>query len=243
MNRCKYIPILLAGTMLLFASACSSTRTATSPMPQLTPPPTAEAPDPGANPGSLFNDAEADFLFSDNRARKVGDIVLVNIVENTKGKNKADTTAQRDSGIKLGVSSFFNKDKIGIIPFTGANILGMKGNTGATNLVEASSVTSLKGKGETTRESTVTATVASRVVRLLPGGVMQVEGARETKVNDETQILVVRGLVRSQDIGPDNSVPSTYLADARIEYYGKGVIADKQRPGWLTRILENVWPF
>ena len=54
---------------------------------------------------------------------------------------------------------------------------------------------------------------------------------------------MVRGLVRSQDIGPDNAVPSTYLADARIEYYGKGVIADKQRPGWLTRILENVWPF
>jgi flagellar L-ring protein FlgH len=243
MNRSRYILLLLAGAMLLFATACSSTRTATSPMPALTPPPLAEAPDPVANPGSLYNDAEADFLFSDNRARKVGDIVLVNIVENTKGKNKADTTAQRDSSIGLGVNSFFNKDKIGLIPFAGANILGMKGNTGSTKLVEASSISALKGKGETTRESTVTATVASRVVRLLPGGVMQVEGARETKVNDETQILVVRGLVRSQDIGPDNAVPSTYLADARIEYYGKGVIADKQRPGWLTRILENVWPF
>ena len=116
-------------------------------MPQLTPPPPSEAPDPVANPGSLYSDAEADFLFSDNRARKVGDIVLVNIVENTKGKNKADTTAERDSNIALGVSSFFNKDKIGLIPFTGANILGMKGNTGSTNLVEASSVTGPQGQG------------------------------------------------------------------------------------------------
>lgn len=72
---------------------------------------------------------------------------------------------------------------------------------------------------------------------------MQVEGAREIRVNEENQIIAVRGLVRPRDIQADNTVPSSYLADARIEYFGQGVLADKNRPGWLTRILDNVWPF
>jgi flagellar L-ring protein precursor FlgH len=70
-----------------------------------------------------------------------------------------------------------------------------------------------------------------------------VEGGREVRVNDETQIVVVRGIIRSRDIGPDNSIASTAMADARIELYGQGVLADKQKPGWLTRILDNMWPF
>jgi flagellar L-ring protein precursor FlgH len=78
---------------------------------------------------------------------------------------------------------------------------------------------------------------------MLPGRVMQVEGARRIRVNNETQILVVRGLVRQRDIAADNTVSSTALAEAQIEVYGEGVLADKQRPGWMTRVLDNIWPF
>ena len=77
----------------------------------------------------------------------------------------------------------------------------------------------------------------------MPGGAMQIEGARETKVNNETQYLVVRGIVRSVDVAADNSVTSNRIADAHIAYYGEGVIADKTKPGWLTRLLDNLWPF
>ncbi len=84
----------------------------------------------------------------------------------------------------------------------------------------------------------------------LPGGVHPARRgdadrgrARETRVNDENQIIVVKGLVRPTDIDPDNSVPSTALADCKIEYYGEGVLADRQKPGWLSRLLDNVWPF
>ncbi|MBU1610573.1 MAG: flagellar basal body L-ring protein FlgH, partial [Proteobacteria bacterium] len=73
--------------------------------------------------------------------------------------------------------------------------------------------------------------------------VMQVEGARRIRVNNETQILIVRGLVRQRDIAADNTVNSSSLAEADIEVYGEGVLADKQRPGWMTRILDHVWPF
>jgi flagellar L-ring protein precursor FlgH len=72
---------------------------------------------------------------------------------------------------------------------------------------------------------------------------MQVQGAREIKVNDETQYMVVTGLIRQRDIDSDNSILSTQMADSRIDYYGKGVLADKQKSGWLTRLLDIVWPF
>jgi flagellar L-ring protein precursor FlgH len=109
--------------------------------------------------------------------------------------------------------------------------------------VKSSSASSHKATGETKQESTLTATVATRVIRLLPGKVMQVEGARQIRINAETQILVVRGLVRQRDIDSKNTVPSTSLADARIEVYGQGELSDKQRSGWLSRLLNNVWPF
>ena len=72
---------------------------------------------------------------------------------------------------------------------------------------------------------------------------MEVVGARETRVNGETQIVVVQGVVRARDIDADNTILSTSMAEARIELYGEGVLAEKQRQGWLGRILDNVWPF
>ena len=97
---------------------------------------------------------------------------------------------------------------------------------GATPLVNTSTAEKFQSKGETKRESTVTASIGCRIVNVLPGGVMQVEGARQTRVNNENQIIVVKGLVRPIDVGPSNTVASTQLADCQIEYYGEGVLAE-----------------
>jgi flagellar L-ring protein precursor FlgH len=78
---------------------------------------------------------------------------------------------------------------------------------------------------------------------VLPNGNVTIYGKREMKVNNELQRITVSGIIRPEDIGADNRVKSTYLADARIEYSGEGVIADKQSPGWGIRILDKVWPF
>ncbi len=109
--------------------------------------------------------------------------------------------------------------------------------------VGASSVSNFVSTGETKQETSLTTTVAARVIRMLPGKVMQVEGARQIRINAETQILVVRGLVRQRDIDSKNTVASSALADAKIEVYGQGMLTDKQRAGWLSRLLDNVWPF
>lgn len=238
---CQKGPILMliSLALLLGTYACAPARTQSSAMPLLTqgvdiPPP------PEQNPGSLFNPASAELLFADNRARRVGDIVMVDIVENTEARNKATTDTSRDSSIDMGIAHLMNQSVINsLVPAMGIS----RDQFGETPLVRASSSSEFKGDGETKRESTVKATIGARVVRVLNGGVLQVEGAREIRVNNETQIIVLRGLVRSTDIGPDNTIPSTHMADATIEFYGMGILADKQRPGWLTRILENIWPF
>ena len=176
----------------------------------------ANGPD---NPGSLFAASEQDTLFSDSRARRVGDIVVVKLVENTKAQNKAETTANKKGANDYQVGALMGQGSHGFIPFLGL---------GPTNRVGTPAVTT---------------SLAARVIRVLPGGLLQIEGAREIRVNEETEYMVVRGMVRAKDVSADNSVLSTQIADASIEYYGRGVLADKQKPGWFTRLMDNIWPF
>lgn len=206
------------------------------PMPILTPP-VYEEQDPAANPGSLFDTNRSEFLFDDNRASRVGDIVMVNVAESTTSSLKSDTTADKENTFNNSVTAMPETGLIGSVPLAGS--LGAQAglSIGATQSSE------FEGSGETSQEASFTASVATRIVRRLPGNLLQVEGARRIRVNHETQFLVVRGLVRQRDIDSDNSISSKNLAEAQIEIYGQGVLADKQRPGWLSRILDNVFPF
>lgn len=206
-----------------------------TPMPVLTEPQIIEQ-DPSDNPGSLFQESRAEYLFEDNRARRVGDIVMVNVAESSSSKLTADTTAKRDTQTDMSITAVPSTGLIGNLPL---DTLGAKAGMN----VGAAATNDFTGSGEVEQEATFTATVATRIVRRLPGGVLQVEGARRIRVYNETQILVVRGLIRDKDILADNSISSNALAEAQIEVYGKGVLADKQKPGWLSRLLDNIYPF
>lgn len=238
----KAYRIVLCSCILALAAGCAELPQNSESLSSITPPP---ADDPAMmahrNPGSIYNPGNADFLFSDNRARRVGDIVIINISDVSSGKHEANTDTKRNSEMDISVTSFFGKEDQGLDPVGGLNILGL--NTATGNGAVTSTYNKFKGEGSTDRNSNVKATVAARVIKILPGGLLQVEGAREVRVNDETQILVIKGLVRPRDISPSNTVDSGYLADSKIEYYGKGVLADKQKAGWVMRLLDNVWPF
>lgn len=235
------IPLLMA---LAALTACAPASKQATPMPQVTPT-VAKAPPPAENPGSVFSQNQPTFLFDDTRARRIGDILTVNIIDTSKSDLKAETKNDRTSSNQLGVSNYFgNKEFAGNLSGQlGGPTFGMKGLVGADNMVGATTNQKFQSKGETKRESTVTASIGCRIVNILPGGVMQLEGARQTRVNNENQIIVVKGLVRPIDVGPGNTVPSTQLADCQIEYYGEGDLADRQKSGWLARLLDNVWPF
>jgi len=224
----------LVALIVTGAGGCASLPEHTSsPVPDVGQP-TPERIDRSANPGSLYQPRRADYLFADNRATRTGDIVLVHIVETSSASSEANTEADKESGLNVGVEYFLGKKG-----FLGLNELPV----GQEPNVKGSLATEFEGEGETERRTRVTGTVAARVIRVLPNGLMQVRGSREVRVNDENQIITVSGLIRSRDIGPNNAITSNQLADARIEYFGEGVLADKQKPGWLTRIVDNAWPF
>lgn len=236
-----YSRALAATAAVILLTGCGASRDTPAVMPPITPPQAYTEPEERyANPGSLFQAGESEGLFADSRARRVGDVVMVKVVENNKAKNKADLTSKKTNANSYGVDAFFGNPSVGFVPGVGAGpSMNVGGGVGFGTKSDSSSTAS----GETKREDTVTATIAARVTRVLPGGLLQIEGARETRVNNETQYMVVTGLIRPMDVSADNSIESNRIADAQIAYYGKGVLSDKQKPGWFTRLMDNVWPF
>ena len=232
----------LAGILAaaIFLGGCNGAARQATPMPPMVAPQAYTEPEEHmVNPGSLYSEANSHYLFDDNRARKVGDIVLVKIVETSKAKHKADTTTDRTSTNQFSVGAAFGRATVSPILVGGV----LSGKVGDSPILSTSTVSEHEATGETKRENYITATMGARIVQVLPNGVMQVQGAREIKVNEETQYMVISGLIRQRDIDSDNSILSTQMADSRVDYYGKGALADKQKSGWLTRLLDIVWPF
>ena len=237
--QARYLIPVLALTYL-FCVACGGSPTRRPALhPPVTPQQEYRQEAAANNPGSLFAASEADTLFEDSRARRVGDIVVVKLVENTKAQNKAETSSSKKSSNDYQVTAMFNRGHAGFIPFMP---IGPQPSVGLP-VLDTDSSSGITASGKTKRENYVTTSLATRVLRVLPGGLMEIEGAREIRVNEETEYMVVRGMIRSKDVSADNSVLSTQIADASIEYYGKGVLADKQKPGWFSRLMDNVWPF
>ena len=180
------------------------------------------------NNGSLWSeDKPQSFLFSDSRASKVGDILTVRIVESSKGNKNASTTTQKDSSISTSLSALFG------IPTDTLS----KGSLGAETKEKND------GSGTTSRSSQLTAVMTAKVLDVLPNGNLVIDGKREVSVNNEAQIISINGIIRPEDIGPGNTILSSYIADAKINYTGNGVISDKQRVGWFVRVIDFIWPF
>jgi flagellar L-ring protein precursor FlgH len=170
-------------------------------------------------------------MFEDRRAGRVGDIVVVQIVEQHSGSKKANTTADREANLNAGVSG-------GLF---GINTLAEK--FAQYFNVDAQTSNDFEGDGSTSREDTLTGTIAAQVVEVFPNGDLRIQGKREVTVNSETQTMTIRGIVRRIDLDTQNTVLSTAVADAVISYTGLGVVDDVQRPGWATRIFNWLTPF
>ena len=188
--------------------------------------------------GALWTDDGAmTDLYTNVKARQVGDIVTVKIVENSSASNTADTTTGRESSITAGIDNLLGlenryNNQTAKHPFF--NPFGqIKG--GLTN--------DFTGSGKTSRSGDLSAYVTASVVTVLPNGNLFIVGSRQVTINNERQILTLSGAIRSRDISPDNVVLSTYIADARITYSGSGVVNERQQPGWMARMLDVVWPF
>ena len=182
--------------------------------------------------GSLWepNNGRA-FMFEDRRASRIGDIVVVKIVEQHSGSKTAKTKADRESSISAGASG-------GLF---GLNSLTQK-FAQYFNL-DASTENAFEGEGSTSRQDSLSGMIAAKVVEVFGNGDLRIRGKREVTVNSEKQTMTIRGIVRRIDLDTTNTVLSTAVADAQIEYTGLGVVDDVQRPGWLVRLFDWLSPF
>ncbi len=182
-------------------------------------------------------------MFEDRKARRLNDLVTVKVIENITASGKADTSTGRDSSADfgltnlLGMNNDFNLHNAFLLKdlYKGANVF--------SPTIQGNAKSDFEGKGDTSREGKLIGTITAKVTDVMPNGNLVLESRKDITINNEKQILVFRGMVRPDDIAGDNTVVSSKVADAEIFYVGDGVIQDKQKPGWLVRILDNVWPF
>ena len=123
--------------------------------------------------------------------------------------------------------------------------IGKLGNNqiDAGSLVSASASNDFTGSGSTSRAEDLVASLTTQIVQIYPNGNLRIAGNKTITVNNEMQIVELSGIVRETDISPGNVVDSKNILNARISYSGQGVLSDKQKPGWLVRSLDAVWPF
>jgi len=198
-------------------------------------PPPIEQTRSDSNNGSLFiENAVLGDMFINPKARRIGDLVTIRIVENSSAANQASTSTDRSSSLSAGIEGFFNAEK---------RFAADRPFFNPFSNVSGSINSEFEGTGATKRSGALTAFMTARIVDVLPNGNLFIEGNREVRVNNENQMMTLTGIIRPRDIAADNVIRSTYIADARIAYSGKGIIDERQRPGWLARVLDAVWPF
>jgi flagellar L-ring protein precursor FlgH len=188
--------------------------------------------------GSLWSEITEISLFPDMRARKKGDILTVRIVEDPEATLNANTKTSRSSSVDAAKLKF-----LGYMEWLAEHNPRLAQNPGTDDLMLASLGLKFDGKGSSGRDGHIKAYISTVVEEVFPNGNLYISGRREIKVNYETQYITFSGIIRPEDISPSNEISSTYVANAKIAYAGNGVLADKQKPGWLGRVVDHVWPF
>jgi flagellar L-ring protein precursor FlgH len=176
---------------------------------------------------SLWDDRQSR-LFTDPRAYKVGDVLTVLISINDRAKLKNDTSRNRTAKRTLGLGGSFDAD-------------GTTGSFKADGDIH--SETDTQGTGDTNRSESIDLSIAAIVTEVLPNGNLVIEGTQEVRVNAELRILTIAGIVRTSDIGGQNTIPYDRIAEARVSYGGRGRLTEVQQPPYGQQILDTVLPF
>ena len=231
-----------AGLAFALLAGCISTHTKPDPAYAATRP---AAPVPTAlNNGAIYQAGFAVSLFEDTKARHVGDILTIVLSESTNASKKASTATKKENAIELNDPTLF-----------GSSVqYGMPGGTlgramplakmGQNNLqVNADTKQDFTGNGSSSQSNSLTGNITVTVAEVLSNGNLMVRGEKIMALNEGDEFVRITGMIRPQDIRPDNTVLSTSIANAQISYGGNGAVADSSSHGWLSRFFLKVWPF
>ena len=190
---------------------------------------------PIASGGSLWTKKGADesAMVSDMRAQQIGDILTVVVQETASAQSSRRTKTDKSASTKASIDKFFYSPE-------GSDFLTRNGVMPGLDLGGSNDFT---GGGQITNSQSIVARAAVTVIDLLPNGNLVIEGSRLVSFSGEKQYAVLRGVVRPQDIANGNSVLSSSIADARVEFISQGAISVSQKKGWWTRFYDAVNPF
>jgi len=176
--------------------------------------------------GSIYSTTSARPLFEDRRARFVGDIITINIAEKVQASKKSGTTSERTQSISAGIPTLDG------VPFKGLSNLNISANDS----------NKFNGKGENSSTADFTSTITVTVIEVLPNGNLLVSGEKQIGLKQGEEFIRFSGVVNPNTITTANTVTSTQVADARIEYKANGFLDDSQVMGWLGKFFLTFLP-
>ena len=183
--------------------------------------------------GSLWptNNASERGMIADRKASRAGDIITIVVNENAIAQSSQSKKSTRDASLNDSVQQFlFANSKFGT-------------HNGGLPGIQLGGTSTYSGGGDVSNSQSLSARAAVLVTDVLPNGNMVIEGARIVTFSGETQYVVLHGLVRIDDVTRDNTVTSSNIADARVEFYSEGQLTDAQKRGWFSKLYERLRPF
>ncbi len=187
-------------------------------------------PAPAPADGAIYHTGFDSGLFEDRRARRVGDLLTVILVERTQAQKSASTSTSKDSSTSLPAPTLFGRG----VTQGGVPILD-------TSL---SSENAFEGAGDSSQSNSLNGQLSVIVTEVFANGALKIAGEKRLELNRGSELLRVTGLVRPEDIGADNTVASSRVAMADISYSGSGPVSESNGMGWMTRFFQSpLWPF
>ena len=175
--------------------------------------------------GAIFSTSSTGLFSSDRRAKKVGDILSVTLSETfSSSKGATNSSAKADSiGAEVGPTGIMR------------NFAGLGGSASKTN--------SFSGSMATSQSNSLSGTISATVVRVFPNGNLEIKGQKKLRITEGTEYIRLSGIIRPQDISTSNTVSSTKIAEAQIEYVGAGILDSASKPGWGSALFRAISPF
>lgn len=177
--------------------------------------------------GAIYQTVQARPLFEDRRARRIGDTITINLVERNTAQKSANANATRNGNMSAGIGP------INRLPLSGLNGLEL----------EADAESDFNGKGAAAANNVFNGTITVTVIDVYPNGNLLVSGEKMVAINQGNEFIRFSGVINPNTVTTANTVQSTQVADARIEYRGSGFIDESNTMGWLQRFFVAIMPF
>lgn len=209
-------------TLLLLAGCASNDPVAQPDDPHYAPVQPSRMEPPPATRGSLFQASHSQPLYGDRKAYRVGDVITIELEERTQSSNSSSTDMTRNTNVDIANPEIGGRSPVDLS-------VAMNSNRGFSGDATADQSNSLQGA--------ITATIHE----VYPNGNLLVRGEKWLTLNQGSEYVRVSGIVRPEDIRPDNTISSMQMADSRLTYSGTGDLANNNRQGWLTRFFNSGW--